>query len=105
MGKVHLRLNRKRWHWCRLFVLKRDRRTCQSCGRIGGRLEVHHIHPLAKLDPENPNAPYETEGLQTLCRPCHFQTTLLEQGRGPSAQGLAEIGKWAALRKSLISSE
>lgn len=51
----------------RLTVFKRDGFRCQSCGKVGGKLNAHHIqlfseHPALRLDPDN--------GI-TLCQDCH----------------------------------
>ena len=101
----HIKLDRRRWRLTRWQVLVRDQWTCTRCGRVGGRLEVHHIVPLVKLDPEKPNAAYDPEGLRTLCRNCHFRETDRERGRGPGPQGLAEIDKWRAfVQEKLIPS-
>jgi hypothetical protein len=54
----------------RSAVLERDDWTCQSCGKRGGRLEVHHVKSWA----EHPTLRYEPSNGQTLCRPCHNQT-------------------------------
>lgn len=45
---------------------------CSECGRAG-RLEVHHVKPLAEG-----GAAYDLANLRVLCRPCHFRA---EPGR------------------------
>ena len=101
MGKIHATLNRRRWHLCRWKAMSRDAFTCQTCGKIGGRLEVHHVVPMRDLDPKDPEAPYNLEGLMTLCRSCHLRETRKHQGTGPSDQGLSEIKSWSVFRKNL----
>jgi len=32
-----------------VYVLKRDKYTCQLCGQVGGHLEVDHIKPFANI--------------------------------------------------------
>jgi 5-methylcytosine-specific restriction endonuclease McrA len=54
----------------RRAVQERDDWTCQSCGKRGGRIEVHHIKSWA----EHPGLRYEPSNGQALCRPCHNQT-------------------------------
>ena len=68
MSKNHQALNRARWGSVRRRTLHRDGWRCQQCG-AAGRLEVHHLVPLAEG-----GAPYDLDNLQTLCRPCHFKT-------------------------------
>ena len=51
----------------RTFVFVRDEFTCQKCGKVGGRLEAHHMDSFAdfpekRLDPKN--------GI-TFCEGCH----------------------------------
>lgn len=49
-------------------VLKRDKRTCQRCGKVGGKLHAHHIKPWAAF----PELRYEVSNGKTLCaNPCH----------------------------------
>ena len=103
MGRVHIRLNKGRWRRVRWQVILRDRFTCQACGKIGGRLEVHHNPPMAKLDPLDPAAPYRLGGLELLCRGCHFIETQREQGQGPGPQGRREIADWTAHVKAFLN--
>ena len=58
--------NPRRWRVIRQIVLKRDGFRCQSCGKAG-RLEVDHIIPVVQG-----GSWWDTEGLQALCRACHF---------------------------------
>tara|TARA_B100000809_G_C14724462_1_gene382632 strand:+ start:22 stop:417 length:396 start_codon:yes stop_codon:yes gene_type:complete len=51
----------------RVKVLKRDRFTCQLCGQIGGRLEVHHIRPKYLF----PELTLVIDNGCTLCKYCH----------------------------------
>ena len=85
-------------------VILRDRFTCQECQKIGGRLEVHHNPPMAQLDPDWTRMhPTEWEGLQLLCRGCHFIVTQREQGQGPGPQGRREIADWTAHVKAFLN--
>lgn len=54
----------RRWHDT---ILKRDEYTCQICGQVGGRLNVHHIKPFAKY----PKLRLELSNGVTLCERCH----------------------------------
>ena len=56
-----------RWKRLRRAILDRDNWRCTACGRVAGRLEVHHIRPVA----ENGD-PYDPSNLKTFCRDCHF---------------------------------
>ena len=49
----------------REYVLQRDKRTCQYCGKAGGKLEVDHIVPQSE------NGPYRIPNLATSCRKCN----------------------------------
>ena len=49
----------------REYVLQRDNRTCQYCGRTKGRMELDHIVP------ESRGGPYRTSNLVTACRKCN----------------------------------
>ena len=71
MSRNHVGLNRQRLARVRREVLERDAWTCQRCGKIGGRLEIDHKVPLSQ-DSSNP---YALDGVQVLCRNCHFQKT------------------------------
>ena len=61
----------KRWRAVRRQVLRRDRYTCQHCGRWGN--EVDHIVPIQRGGPE-----WELSNLQTLCKRCHSRKTAKE---------------------------
>lgn len=47
------------------YVLTRDKRTCQHCGKTETRLEVHHIKFRSQGGTDNPS------NLITLCSKCH----------------------------------
>lgn len=51
-------------------VFKRDKWTCQRCGKIGCRLQAHHIMPYKKY----PELRYDVDNGQTLCISCHKLT-------------------------------
>ena len=78
MSRHHRRLNATRWARVRRAVLERDGWRCRVCGRAG-RLECDHVTPLDKggdaWDPDN---------LQAICRRCHIEKTVSENGRPPT---------------------
>jgi len=59
-----------RWKRKRIEILKRDKFTCQICGYMGERVNVHHLKYSGMawdaLD----------EDLITLCKGCHRSTHL-----------------------------
>lgn len=59
------KLRDKRWLKRRYEILLRDNHTCQLCGYIGSRVNVHHL----KYTGEPWDAP--DCDLITLCRYCH----------------------------------
>lgn len=52
----------------RQYVLARDQRTCQVCGRTNATT-VDHIVPITELIAGGGN-PYDPENLQILCSRC-----------------------------------
>ena len=58
-------------------MITRDRWRCRKCGRAG-RIEVDHVVPLHVAPFQKP---YDLDGLQSLCRICHFQKTSSENRR------------------------
>ena len=75
----------KQW---RQQIFIRDNFTCQKCGQIGGKLEVHHIKPFHKLIEEVKNylpllnlydgamlyTPlWNIDNGLTLCKKCHWK--------------------------------
>lgn len=60
----------KRWS---LAVRRRDKFTCQQCGRhmdIHQRVEAHHIKPFSRY----PSLRFALSNGVTLCVPCHLAT-------------------------------
>ena len=82
-----------RWRRVRRAAIERDGYRCRACGKAAGRFEVDHIIPLSEG-----GAPYELEGLQTLCRPCHFDKTTIDRGGVPHAPDAA----WVRLQVELL---
>ena len=56
--------NSKSYAKWRNAIFKRDRYTCQKCGQVGGRLNVHHVRR------KNAAKKYGKDGI-TLCVSCH----------------------------------
>ena len=85
-----------RWKRVRREVLERDRYTCQSCGRKGGRLAVDHIRAV-RYSGGDPELLWSPSNLQVLCdgppNYCHRAKTATEQRPEPTAHEAA----WAAL--------
>lgn len=65
-------------------ILKERHFTCEECGQLGGRLEVHHIKAFSEILNENKIETIEEakrcielwdkENTQCLCKPCHKET-------------------------------
>ena len=63
-----------RWHACRRFVMRRDRWTCQKCGRRDPQntersLDAHHRRPV--LDLVKVGLEFDPSWCETLCKSCH----------------------------------
>ena len=80
MSRHHTQLNARRWQAVRRFVFERDGYRCVECGRAG-RLECDHVTPMQR---EPGQDPFDTNGLQTLCRACHVEKTQQENRREPT---------------------
>jgi 5-methylcytosine-specific restriction protein A len=61
------------WARLRKRILLRDKYTCQSCHRVGGRLEIDHIVPISQ------GGTKDESNLQVLCRECHRKKTIEER--------------------------
>ena len=60
-------LQRGQWRALRRAALARSRYRCERCG-TSGKLEVHHVLPVAQGGPEIPGL----EGVLALCLQCHL---------------------------------
>ena len=80
MSRNHARLHAGKWAATRRVVLERDRWRCTACGKYGNH--VDHITPLQR---EPGQDPFDVNGLQVLCKPCHIQKTRAENRRPRTA--------------------
>ena len=83
----------RRWQVLRRQVFRRDGYRCRSCGRPG-RLEVHHVRPLARG-----GAAWSITNLKALCRACHILVTSKENQRELTP---AEL-KWQRLLAAMLA--
>ena len=60
------------WRRKRDEIFKRDKYTCQVCGRVGGELELDHILNVARGGTD------DASNLQTICTACHKPKTHAE---------------------------
>lgn len=60
------------WRRKREEIFKRDKYTCQVCGRVGGELELDHILNVARGGTD------DASNLQTICTACHKPKTHAE---------------------------
>lgn len=82
------------WDAARIYVLRRDRYTCQACGHRDRRrgLDVDHIREIARG-----GAPLAYDNLQTLCRACHRVKTvafLRERRKATAPPGPSTDADW-----------
>lgn len=76
----------RQWRKLRAALLDQEPlcRSCMATGRVTAATEVDHITPLHKGGQE-----YQASNLQPMCKPCHDEKTLDEQGvKGKVAIGL-----------------
>lgn len=64
---VHEIRNSKEYSLWRLAVYERDHYTCQNCGKVGGKLNAHHIKPFKRF----PEFRFDVNNGITLCFECH----------------------------------
>lgn len=66
------------WDRLRKEVMKRDKGLCQAClryDRVTAAHAVDHIHPKAKGGSD------DLANLEAICRPCHIDKTMRDNGR------------------------
>lgn len=51
-------------------VKERDNFICKECGKIGGKIQAHHIKPFSLF----PELRFAIDNGITLCRDCHMKT-------------------------------
>jgi 5-methylcytosine-specific restriction endonuclease McrA len=94
MGKFSGHVTKgQRWRALRAQVLRRDRHTCQGCGKRG-RLEVDHKQPVRT----HPRLAWDPANLQALCPACHTRKTNAELGRTEASPAR---DKWRAAVRAL----
>ena len=59
--------NSKEYSKWRNDVFERDKYTCQQCGKVGGKLNAHHIKEYSQY----PDLRFELSNGLTLCEDCH----------------------------------
>ena len=84
--------NPRRWRAVRRAIIERDGHRCVKCHKAG-RLEVDHIIPVVQG-----GAWWDTEGLQSLCRSCHFIKSRIDVS-GPDP----ERDEWRSWMKRVTS--
>ena len=77
MSRYHTHLDARRWGVVPRRVFERDGWRCVECGK-SGKLECDHVAPLKR---EPSQDPFDSHGLQTLCRACHIEKTRRENRR------------------------
>lgn len=71
--RIHKRDTQAYRDW-RISVFKRDKYTCQHCGKRGGKIHAHHI----KRYRDNPELRTDLGNGITLCGRCHRELHRLE---------------------------
>lgn len=56
-------------------VLARDHYTCQICGKVGGKLNVHHVKKFSQY----PELRFDVNNGITLCEKCHREVHRCER--------------------------
>ena len=94
--------NKKEWYELRIFVYARDNYSCLSCGKVGGRLTMHHLLPVALF----PEYIYEEKNIITLCVKCHSYTDTwglrLVRKRGELKERLSKLTLSQAKEETLL---
>ena len=79
--------NTRKWHFTRRRVLF-ERPLCERCGEVA--TDVHHR--------DGYDAPYNLDGLEPLCHPCHSRVTRAEQLAGGLQKGGSLPGRLGGCR-------
>lgn len=73
--KNHVIRTSKEMNEWRKGVFIRDNYTCQSCGKVGGKLNAHHIKPFSLF----PKLRFDINNGLTLCKKCHIEHHKIER--------------------------
>ena len=71
----HQQRNCNQYKQWRKDVFNRDKYTCQYCGKIGGKLNAHHIKPFSIY----PELRFDVDNGITLCKKCHIELHKIER--------------------------
>lgn len=85
---TRIRQSQEYKHW-RSNILKIDKYTCNKCGQIGGKLEVHHILNFS----EYPDLRFNTDNGITMCKDCHRKFHYIYGNRKNNEKQLEEFLK------------
>jgi 5-methylcytosine-specific restriction endonuclease McrA len=71
-------VNNHFWGLARKRALKRDERSCVTCGGMGPGLQVHHIDPRRGAG-YAAGCHHHLDLLETLCHACHVEVTNVQR--------------------------
>lgn len=63
--------NSSTWRKLRKYYLDKINHTCERCGIVGERLDVHHIEHINSSNINDTSVTLNEDNLEALCKPCH----------------------------------